>query len=283
MFVLYWRFLATITIKLRNNMKQIALYIYILAAISLSLGSCSYAPQQELTQFVDVEDEIEVNILKNLFETDAFLLSVKTLKSDLCAESTFITSFQTSDEKIVLNIDGLEIPSDCSNFDSQATNVEEFDFTEKSKLIEINVAKNLSNNIYLEQFDGHISFVHNNLRGIVFEQSQLHDIKNNYLWGGIYSTSVKDIKLFTDFVELIEETAAFKSLEIGNYGHFTIENEEVAAIDPYNLNRANQSFAMEITEENPILETEIPALILEFKMNNPQLDLFFVSGNGMVY
>ena len=262
-------------------MKQFALYINIILIITI-LASCSYPIDQEPTRFVNVKDEIEINIIKNLTESDDYILVYKTLKSDLCAESSFITDYSTSQETSSLVIDGLEIPSDCSNFNAQIIDAEDFKFTENAKVIEISLAESLVNKIYLEKFNGHISFIHNNLKGIVFDHKQLLDIKKNYLWGGIYSTSEKDIKNFNELVNSIKQVSMHRDLQNGNYGHFIVK-EEIKAIHPYQFSQSDQAFALEINEENPIHETEIPNLILEFKMNHPDIDVFFVSGNGMVY
>ncbi len=249
---------------------------------SLLLGACSYSSQTDTTRFIAVEEEIEVNIMKDLMEEDQYHLTVRTLQSDLCEESTLITHYKESDQTVLLNIDGLEIPSDCSNFDTQIISIEDFELSNDQKTVEITLAQNLVNKIFINKTEDKLHFVHNNLRGIVFEQDELLPIKTGYLWGGIYSNSVKDAKHFNDFIELIRNSVAHNKLDVGNYGHFEI-GESTKAFDPYRFAALEQAFALDIKEEVPILDTVIPELILEFKMNHPSIDVVFVSGNGIVY
>lgn len=260
-------------------MKQYALYIFVLVT-TLAFVSCSVPIQNDPAKFVDVADEVELHILPDLEDRSSFFLAISTIKSNYCAESQFITSFSENKELATLDIDALEIPSDCSNFDSKISTFSEFSIEDASKTVDITLAKSIENKFYLDKSESRITILTNNLRGIVFEEDHLILMRNNFLFGGIFSESTEEKEKFGQLISSIQTIYDSQDIAYGNYGHF-IKGETTSFINPINLDMTREGFAFEVLSEGKLIDTDIPQLILDFKMENPEIDFYITSGEGV--
>jgi len=265
--------------NIMGNKFSTLFWTFLLSIILLS--SCSISNLDQPDQVNDLKQEIEINLFQDLQQPNNYKWLISTIESNLCTESELITEYQITDFRDKLFIQGLDIPNDCSSYDSQISSIEPFVFVEGVRKLEIYLANDIVSNIELTKEGDYISIQNNDDRPIISTpNNSLLPIDRNHMWGGLISGLDQDKQLFFSLYQEISELLIYDSVQKGNHGYFDTNDQSIRTFDPETFQSSEISFAIKIAEDFEINKAEISARVMSFRMTHPSIDFFISLGDG---
>ena len=266
------------SMNIKGNKLFTTFYIFFLGTLFFS--SCSLSNLNDPDQVFDLKKEIEVNLFQDLHNPNNYKWLISTIEDNFCKESSLITSYQQNTLRDQLYIQGLEIPNNCSSYNSRITSHEAFILEEGKREIEIYLTNDEVSSTILEKVDNVVLIQNDNRQIISIPQNNLLPISKNHLWGGLLSNLEQDKALFYGLFEDICENLLYTNVVKGNHGYFITDENSMRAFDPETFEFSNISFAVRIEETFEINKSEIAAKVMSFRMSHPTVEIFLSLGDG---
>ncbi len=224
-------------------MKKLLRYLTLI----LITFSCS---KDDVSEYDKVNSDIKVVIAEELSDSKGMLnIASETIERQPCINFSLISKHDLEGNKIKIKYSGIYRPEICPTAIGPARANHSFDLLNGNYDIEL-INDNISNSISL-MVDSEKYIIKSLLvRNIVLEMDTLYRVPAYTYWGTIGYHQESSERLVNDFIDTLKIMGAnFKSFKNGNYGYFTIVDNEIQAPMNHGYHFA-KAIIFEIDENN---------------------------------
>lgn len=255
-------------------------YTFTILFASLFMASCNIGSLEEPTQIIDIENELTLELVQDLEEANKFTWIISTVREDLCNESELITNYEVTGTEAELMILGLETPNDCTNFEAQIQSFEPFTFLTDEKIVDINIANKTVNRAVLFRTPSFINIISENSADYIIRETKIFTVEKTHFWGGLLNPTDSNKALFFDLYQQLTESIVYEQIEQGNFGYFSYSESNLRVMDSQSYDQSEIGFAVKISDLHELDRTLVEQLILDFRLQHPEVDFFINLGDG---
>lgn len=204
--------------------------IFLLIALISSI-SCEKTTRDE---YQVVDSDIIIRMSEELGNpTRTFELGLQTDKAYPCINYSLITNYETTTDKITIDILGIHSPSICLTAIGPASStIPITNIQNKSYDIEFKIGANISTGKLICTFN-EFKLQMNDLLQIKINGPVLKRVPVNTIWGTVGYHDSTTIDKVNDFINSLKAIGASEvNLEDGNYNYFEIKNSKI--VEPTN-------------------------------------------------
>ena len=211
-------------------------YILPLVVILFLLSSCEKTEPAPIN-VVSVDQEFEVFPSQNISEDgSAFYLTIRTVEVQSCLNADLMASMEILEDKIIIDIDGIEAPENCIEGESFPKRDFLLPNIPKQYNIEFLIGELVSTTGQLIITDNSIAMDIDMLGAVYIMGAMLNKIEENYYWGFVVrkegvspNTSIIPLEEARD--ELYSILADRQDIEAGQYDVFEILDDGTVMIE----------------------------------------------------
>lgn len=249
----------------------------------LAMG-CSVSDNNRPILVPDIEDEFYLRLCESFSSTEKGVnLHIETIENDTCLNGIVLADIQQELGVYNLLIDGVASAQECESGSAPFVSILQLGSLPNGiYFINANLQNTIFNTGALTVTDTKYILSVENSKGIVVKHEVLNKIPDNIIWGSLLFTDPEEQNEINNLQQMIADTGIFHDLPAGYYGHFSIDDDDVAlhpTISFSNNKPYQRDFVFKFTGDWNTLVT----LANELRLDYPNMDLHFFNTKGNTY
>lgn len=239
--------------------------------LCLSLGCTSDNSNVPPEILPSIDDEFTIQLWEHLNPDENTLsLIVETIENEDCTNNLIQNEVTIRDTKLVVNLEDIEKADNCIEGEGPASADISFTSLENGIYdLEINLLSVIKNEGFIEISPDNLNLELTSREGILVINNELKRVPNNTFWGYIALDNSQLNNVSSTFLESIEIIKDNFDFAQGNYGHFSISEENgTVDFDAPTAFPDLDKFVFKHSGDLSILTT----LLNEYRMNEEYMD-----------